>query len=1836
MQLLENDRIYQEKKILMECQLEEKRRQQERELQEFRLAQEKQMLQKQLDEDVAFRRKQQALREDFERQSEDMVEPNRSSYHRCWWSSKTEDNENISRLSLSPSKQFVTKSYSAVPELMQPKFHHPNPKSSNTSSSNSEPDAAHQASSMVADANLPSGPTKAQLTARRGLSWKLPIFSGRSEEWPLFISAFNNSTQACGFSNQDNLVRLQECLKGPALESVRSRQMFPSAVPKIIEKLREFYGRPEQLIHTMLSKVRRVTSPKTERLETFIPFGIAVQELCDHLEAAGLNDHLVNPTLIQELIDKLPATTKREWVQYKRFQTTVTLRTSADFISIIVSEANEVTLFVDVKFQDKSPEKMKPREKGFIHTHSNPPPKKFGMPSESCRVCKTEIHRIRNCDLFRSMTLAERVKLMAQWKLCERCLNAHEGWCRFKITCNVGSCRLHHHPLVHRDVNRVPNIQQPLPGQLNAHSGQPMSVIFRIIPVTLFYGSKHIRTWAYLDEGSSMTLIEDDLVQELGATGTPQPLVLQWTANIVRTEAASKCVSLEIAGDPNMEKFELKNAHTVKKLHLSKQRINFEDIVNQHRHLQGLAIENQNADEPRLLIGLNNAFLLAPVEARVGKPNAPIGVRSHLELHDRMKEFFCDEKLDAVVNILPESEDSRRARDILERTTIKVDGRYETGLIWKSDDIKLPNNYSMAENRWRSFARRLQKNPMLEQAVHQQMALYVSKNYAHKASPKELAEAPTDRIWYLPLNVVLNPKKPNKIRLVWDAAAEFGGTCLNSALLPGPDLLTSLPAVIQRFRERAVGFGADITEMYHQIRMRSDDKHSQRFLYGKTTTLKPDIYIMDVCTFGSACSPASAQHVKNYNATQFAHVFPEATRAISQRHYVDDYFDCTNTEQEAILQAKQVRYIHEQAGFSLHGWISNSTTVLRALGVDSCSGEVSLGDNHCKSERMLGIKWKTQTDVFTFSTVVRDDLFPFIFSGRRPTKRIALSGIMSLFDPLGLLAPFTVHGKLLMQDLWRAGCEWDQEINDECFSKWCRWTALLPQIDAVEIPRCYLKENSATIYSHLELHTFVDASEQAYGAVCYFRMPVDSGWNCALVMAKTKVAPLKQQSIPRMELEAAVLGSHLANTVESNHDLKITKRVFWTDSRTVLSWIRSDQRRYKPFVAFRIGSILHETKVDEWKWVPSKSNIADILTKWTNGHSISSDDSWFRGPSLLFQHETEWPAQALPDANVKEELRVCHLYHAAVIDDPIIDVTRISKWNVLLKTLCCVYRFISNVRRSRQGKSIETVIATPKLKTIVLKSMNSEEIPLKQEEFSFAEIVLWKIAQRLQFGDEITILVRNQTLPKENWSKLEKSSTLYKLDPFIDEHGVLRVNGRTLTADFLPYDSKFPIILPKGHDVTNHILAFYHQSYGHANRETVVNEVRQRFFIPNLRANIAWVMKQCQWCRVMKSKPQPARMAPLPIERLTPVMRPFSYVGVDYFGPVNVTVGRRVEKRWIVLFCCLSIRAIHLEVAYKLDTDSCIMAIRRFVLRRGPPIAFFSDNGTNFKAASKELEFQIKCIDTACANVFTNARTRWSFNPPSAPHMGGVWERLVRSAKETMKALTTETRMNDEVLLTVIAESEEIINARPLVYVPQDSANAEAITPNHFTRGSSSGLKDPSIAPTNQAAALRSLYKRSQFIADELWKRWLKEYIPSLNVRTKWLEEAKPLRKGDLVFITDDLKRNGWIRGQIEDVILGRDGQVRQAWVRTSTGVYKRPVVKLAVIEVGSFENSLIFHKVKIVPTARIVISLPCSAGAHLLCKRLKCFREKVDVEINFVLVEIYPPKNLLRGEDCV
>lgn len=305
-------------------------------------------------------------------------------------------------------------------------------------------------------------------------------------------------------------------------------------------------------------------------------------------------------------------------------------------------------------------------------------------------------------------------------------------------------------------------------------------------------------------------------------------------------------------------------------------------------------------------------------------------------------------------------------------------------------------------------------------------------------------------------------------------------------------------------------------------------------------------------------------------------------------------------------------------------------------------------------------------------------------------------------------------------------------------------------------------------------------------------------------------------------------------------------------------------------------------------------------------------------------------------------------------------------------------------------------------------------------------------------------------------------------------------------------------------------------------------------------------------------------MAPLPYFRLASFERPFTFVGIDFFGPYLVVIGRRNEKRWGVVFTCLTVRAVHIEVSHSLDTSSCSMCIANFIHRRGMPKEIFTDNGTNFKGAAKVLKEEQKQLNLQqIANKFDEIK--WSFNPPAAPHMGGAWERMVKSIKSVLKITYANFKFNDESFRNALWEAEFIINSRPLTFVSLETEDDEPLTPNHLLLGSSSGYK-----PMCSNNDLRDPWRRTQKFADQFWRRWVKEYAPDLLRRGKWHNKQQPASVGDIVVVVDEnIPRNTWPKGIIIETTTAKDGQVRKVKVKTSSGVFERPISKVAILDVG-------------------------------------------------------------------
>ncbi|XP_062713668.1 uncharacterized protein LOC134290526 [Aedes albopictus] len=1218
---------------------------------------------------------------------------------------------------------------------------------------------------------------------------------------------------------------------------------------------------------------------------------------------------------------------------------------------------------------------------------------------------------------------------------------------------------------------------------------------------------------------------------------------------------------------------------TVAELLLPSQTLNFDELAGLYPHLKGLPISSYQEVRPRILIGMKDQHLSLVQKSREGALHEPIAVKTRLgwtvcgggnrdtaanlthsvfhicacnpssdeDLHKMMKEYFTVDSLGVAhpkKRLL--STEEERAQTLLETRTTLKGNRYETGLLWRYDNVRLPDSFPMALRRLQCLKKRMDKDPQLAEALNNKIIDLVEKGYARKLTDNELVQN-FPRTWYLPIFPVTNINKPGKIRMVWDAAAMVHGFSLNSALLKGPDQFCELFTILIQFREGRVALTGDVREMFLQVLMRPEDQQCQRFLwYDEDGTTS--VYVLQVMTFGACCSPSSAQFVKNLNAERFKEEYPAAVEVIQKRHYVDDMLMSVADEEEAIQLAKQVKKVHAEGGFEIRNWISNSKRVVDEL-QEKPTDEKNLDlSPELATEKVLGMWWCTDSDMFTFKVGWDRYGRALLMGQRRPTKREMLRVLMSVFDPLGLIAQFLMFLKVVLQDVWRSGTGWDDQVSDVIFEKWQTWLQVLPNIEHVAIPRCYHSLRTA-MSEDIQLHTFVDASENGIAAVCYIRFHKDGIVECNIVAAKTRVAPLKFLSIPRLELQAALIGARLARSVSEALSVQISHRFYWSDSQDVLFWIKSDHRRYSPFVAFRISEILELTEMTEWRYVPTDLNVADDGTKWKGLPDLQPQARWFNGPSFLYFSESHWP-RSLERSNTADlELRPSLMAHF-VAPEPIVQASDFSSWDRLIRVVAYVQRFPSNCRLKIQKKPII-------------------DGPLSSDEMCSAESYLFRQTQLETYSDEIALLQRSQDNPLLSKTPLPKTSPFHQKSPWLDQNGVLRMRGRIANCDYATDEAKNPVILPRDHPTTNLIIAHYHRKYHHQNHETVINEIRQKYSVPRLRTTYAKVRNDCQRCKNARAIPRVPIMAELPSARLDAFARPFTHVGVDFFGPYEIAIGRRTEKRWGMLATCLTTRAIHIEVANSLNTGSCVMALRNFISRRGKPRTIYSDRGTNFIGANREMKEAEQSVDQErLMNEFIDADTRWEFLPPASPHMGGSWERLIGCVKKNLMAVLQTKKLTDEVFRNLLTEIENTVNSRPLTHVPLDDDSAPALTPNHFLLGSSNGVK-PICTIDDSGDVLRQCWRLSQVQANRFWTRWVSDYLPEITRRSKWFTDTKPVQDNDVVLIVDPkLPRNCWPRGRIICTHPGRDGQPRSATVRTATGIYERPVAKLAVLDV--------------------------------------------------------------------
>ena len=441
-------------------------------------------------------------------------------------------------------------------------------------------------------------------------------------------------------------------------------------------------------------------------------------------------------------------------------------------------------------------------------------------------------------------------------------------------------------------------------------------------------------------------------------------------------------------------------------------------------------------------------------------------------------------------------------------------------------------------------------------AYYDTVDTYIAKGCARKLSPTEIAAKEPKNTQYLLHYAVTNPNKPGKVRVVFDAAASYKGTSLNDQLVTGPDLLNSLVGLIMRFRLHAVTMIADIEAMFFQVRVIEKDQPSLRFLWrGPNRDHPPDVYQMQAMIVSAKSSPTSANYclkrtvIDNQNTSS-----EETTSTVLRDFYMDDLLKSLPSKDETAQLALQLTELLSKGGFRLTKFMSNSRYVLAQLppkdilSSPGISQPFDLDLDSLPVERALGVLWNVEQDTLGIKVVPKQ---------LAPTKRGILKQISTIFDPLGLVAPFVLRAKLILQKLWRLGFDWDKAISGPLLDAWEAWKAELPLLVTLSVPRCYLIDQPSAQYVGPQIHVFADASEVAFGATAYWRFETqDHPYHCSFISRKTRLAPIKPPTIPRLELQAAVMVVRMSQTIQKELHVIPSHITYWTDSTTVLSTSR--------------------------------------------------------------------------------------------------------------------------------------------------------------------------------------------------------------------------------------------------------------------------------------------------------------------------------------------------------------------------------------------------------------------------------------------------------------------------------------------------------------------------------------------------------------------------------------------------------------------------------------------------------------------------------------------------------
>ena len=1397
---------------------------------------------------------------------------------------------------------------------------------------------------------------------------------GWSTFWATFKSTVDDRPE---LSSTQKLNYLRQAIKDPSLQLLLSSPLETTdTYDDVVQELKDRFQKTREIHRTIIKTLTSLSCPKHTRADLRLLYDV-VKTSITNLKSTKQYD--IESFLSSLIYAILPAKIQLLWDQATKKDKGVPPITQ--LLSFVKDHAETLPAAASTP-TDKTPDPAS--KKSFFKKKDSPPAKgrnnvHVAAPAPApykwdCLLCAPEKHPLYVCPKWATYTITQRVAHINANHLCSNCLAGGHTTANCKSTYRCKECRQNHHTSIHQQQSTTPV------NHSTATSHQVPDALMTTAQLLLIgpHGEE-LEARALIDSGAGISLVTQRVTQLLNLPLEPARLRLS-VAQGETTKPLKHLTSLHLS--PLHDRSIKMPCHpavaSAVTSNLPSQPV---PPVTDLPHLMGLQLADPTYNVPGridILLGADMAStIITPDLPRQGKTSEPmaqstkfgwtisgpvpgishdkptVSAYHQLPLIQTEPTTTSEPKLDTLLQaILQEQEGPEDKTAASTDTHQQVEDHYVSHTIYSSTEhryeVTLPKKpciQDLGESRKQAVSRFINnEKSILRKRIHPQfqevIETYLELGHAEEVPPED---QPPTASFYLPMHAVFKESSSStKLRVVFDgSAATTTGLSLNQSLLVGPTIQATLSTTLLKFRCYPVALNSDISKMYREVKLSAPDKDLHRFVWRKDPCSTIKDYRMTRVTFGVSASPFLAVRTLHQTAEDHGEEYPKATQHPKTSFYVDDFLGGADSPEEAIQLFHQIRQVLQKGGFQLRKWRSSSQKVLDQIPEDLLETnplKASTAINTQTHSKALGLLWDSSLDVMS----------PAISSSApaTPTKRGLVSAIFKTYDVLGWISPTILKMKLLIQGLWKTGHGWDDAAPEEALQSHQEWREELPILAKKTLSRRYHR----TGYVTLTLHGFADASQAAYGAVVYCRATYpDHPPTISLVASKTKLAKLDTQTIPRLELCAALLLARLLLAVGGTLDIPANRWHAWSDSSTVLAWLDGHQRQHPVYVANRVKQTLEITTPYIWHYVPTACNPADCASRGLSPTALYNHSLWWNGPPWLKEEPIPIPKQPprkpLPDAG----LPICAVQPHFSIAERISDLPHRYP-HIIAITAWCRRLFT----RLKQGKP----------------SPDNRTRHLTGEERRLAETWLFRESQTRCFQKDFTSLHKARPLLRD--------SRIKALNPFLDEHGLLRVGGRLANSELAPSRSH-PIIMESKDSLMVKLFTHLHLFLCHCGPSLLLCYTGSKLHILGARRLSRKICSSCITCRRHRPQVQQQLMGDLPTQRVT--LHPaFTYTGMDYAGPFYIKLGRvrkpvKVEA-YVCVFVCMTFKAIHLEVVSDLTTAAFKAALQRFVARRGCPQHLYSDNGANFIGATTSCTPSYRLSRTVeTSNSFSRLRS---------------------------------------------------------------------------------------------------------------------------------------------------------------------------------------------------------------------------------------------------------------------